>query len=182
MALGLAVNARGADHNRSGAYEADLSGRHDRLSGGAVHVAAAVGTEDRAAVMDSLILCKFLRGVFEDPFPEWARLLGSVTGWDVDGAELEATARRIVLAKRAFNVREGWTRADDGLPDRFLSESLEVASGRRAALTRERLDAMIEAYYETRGLDTTGLLRTDQIEDLRLGVGEESTRSISAGT
>ena len=27
MALGLAVNARGADHNRSGAYEADLSGR-----------------------------------------------------------------------------------------------------------------------------------------------------------
>ena len=34
MALGLAVNARGADHNRSGAYEADLSGRHDRLAGG----------------------------------------------------------------------------------------------------------------------------------------------------
>ena len=27
MALGLAVNARGADHNRSGAYEADFSGR-----------------------------------------------------------------------------------------------------------------------------------------------------------
>ena len=31
MALGLAVNARGADHNRSGAYEADLSGDLDRL-------------------------------------------------------------------------------------------------------------------------------------------------------
>jgi aldehyde:ferredoxin oxidoreductase len=170
MALGLAVNARGADHNRSGAYEADLSGRHDRLDGGSPHVAAAVGTEDRAAVMDSLILCKFLRGVFDDPFPEWARLLGSVTGWDVDGPELEATARRIVLAKRAFNIREGWTRADDGLPGRFLTESLEVASGRTAALTRDRLDAMIEEYYEARGLDTSGLLRTDQMEDLRLGV------------
>src|SRR5580704_17313682 len=34
MALGLAVNARGADHNRSGAYEADLSGDLDRLDGG----------------------------------------------------------------------------------------------------------------------------------------------------
>ena len=34
MALGLAVNSRGADHNRSGAYEADLSGDHDRLAGG----------------------------------------------------------------------------------------------------------------------------------------------------
>jgi aldehyde:ferredoxin oxidoreductase len=169
MALGLAVNARGADHNRSGAYEADLSGRHDRLRGGPAHVAAAIGTEDRAAVMDSLILCKFLRGVFADPFPEWARLLSSVTGWDVDGEELEATARRIVLAKRAFNAREGWTRADDGLPDRFLEESLEVGSGRVAALTRERLDAMIAAYYAARGLHVSGLLRDGQIEDLRLG-------------
>ncbi|MBV8220508.1 MAG: hypothetical protein JO325_18745, partial [Solirubrobacterales bacterium] len=84
MALGLAVNARGADHNRSGAYEADLSGAHDRLAGGEPHVAGAIETEDRAAIMDSLILCKFLRGVFEDPFPEWSKLLGTVTGWDVD--------------------------------------------------------------------------------------------------
>src|ERR687886_1642934 len=168
MALGLAVNARGADHNRSGAYEADLSGRFDRLSGGEPHVAAAIETEDRAAVMDSLILCKFLRGVFEEPYPEWARLLSAVTGWDVDGAELEATARRIVLAKRAFNAREGWTRADDGLPDRFLDESLEMASGRSASLTRDRLDAMIEGYYEARGLDPSGLLFEEQLADLLL--------------
>jgi aldehyde:ferredoxin oxidoreductase len=168
MALGLAVNARGADHNRSGAYEADLSGRFDRLSGGEPHVAAAIETEDRAAVMDSLILCKFLRGVFEEPYPEWARLLSSVSGWDVDAAELEATAKRITLAKRAFNEREGWTRADDGLPERFLSESLEVASGRVAALTRERLDGMIEGYYTARGLNASGMLSTKQIADLRL--------------
>ena len=38
--------------------------------------------------MDSLILCKFLRGVFTEPFDEWAALLSAVTGWDVDGAEL----------------------------------------------------------------------------------------------
>jgi aldehyde:ferredoxin oxidoreductase len=168
MALGLAVNARGADHNRSGAYEADLAGRHDRLAGGAPHVAAAIETEDRAAIMDSLILCKFLRGVFEDPFAEWAGLLAAVSGWDVDAAELETTARRIVLAKRAFNAREGWTRADDDLPDRLLSEPLQLASGREAALSRERLDAMIEAYYEARGLETSGLLTTAQTADLRL--------------
>ena len=108
MALGLAVNARGADHNRSGAYEADLSGDLDRLDGGDAHVAAAIETEDRAAVMDSLILCKFLRGVFTDPFAEWAALLSAVTGWDVTGAELRETARRIVMAKRVYNIREGW--------------------------------------------------------------------------
>ncbi|MBD0281476.1 MAG: aldehyde ferredoxin oxidoreductase family protein [Thermoleophilaceae bacterium] len=156
MALGLAVNARGADHNRSGAYEADLSGDLDRLTGGERHAAAAIETEDRAAVMDSLILCKFLRGVFEDPFPEWAELLAPVTGWDVTGDELRGTARRIVLAKRLYNLREGWTRAADWLPERFLGESLELASGREAALTPERLRAMIDAYYERRGLDPDG--------------------------
>ena len=123
MALGLAVNSRGADHNRSGAYEADLSGEHDRLDGGPAHVAAAVGTEDRAAVMDSMILCKFLRGVFEDPFTEWAALLASVTGWDLDAAELRTTARRIVLAKRVFNLREGATAADDTLPRRHAGDA-----------------------------------------------------------
>ena len=96
MALGLAVNARGADHNRSGAYEADLSGELDRLAGGDLHVAAAIETEDRAAIMDSLILCKFLRGVFEDPFPDWAALLAPVTGWDVErrGAARHRAAHR----------------------------------------------------------------------------------------
>ena len=43
-----------------------------------------------------------------------------VTGWDVDADELAITARRIVLAKRLFNLREGWTRAEDWLPERFL--------------------------------------------------------------
>jgi aldehyde:ferredoxin oxidoreductase len=168
MALGLAVNSRGADHNRSGAYEADLSGGHDRLAGGPEHVAAAVETEDRAAVMDSLILCKFLRGVFTEPFDEWATLLSAVTGWDTDGTELRRTARRIVLAKRTYNIREGWRPEDDWLPERLLSEPLEVASGRVATLTPQRLRGMIDGYYEARGLDREGRPDPADLIDLRL--------------
>ena len=168
MALGLAVNSRGADHNRSGAYEADLSGEHDRLNGGPAQVVAAVGTEDRAAVMDSMILCKFLRGVFDDPFTEWAALLHAVTGWDVDAAELRATARRIVLAKRVFNLREGATAADDTLPRRLLETPLELGSGRTAALTAERLRSMVEGYYRARGLDQAGRPDPADLADLRL--------------
>jgi aldehyde:ferredoxin oxidoreductase len=156
MALGLAVNARGADHNRSGAYEADLAGDLDRLDGGPQHVAAAIETEDRAAVMDSLILCKFLRGVFTDPWAEWAALLSLVTGWHVDAAELHDTARRIVLAKRVYNLREGWQPEDDWLPPRLLHETLEMGSGRTAALTPERLRAMVDGYWAARGLDAHG--------------------------
>src|SRR6201995_2364292 len=168
MALGLAVNARGADHNRSGAYEADLSGDHDRLNGGESHVAGAIDTENRAAIMDSLILCKFLRKVFAGPSPEWAARLGLVTGWDVDAEELERTAERIVLAKRLFNLREGWTRAEDWLPDRFLSESLELESGRQATLTADRLDAMISSYYRGRGLEPSGVPQPSTVEQLEL--------------
>ncbi len=168
MALGLAVNARGADHNRSGAYEADLSGDLDRLAGGPAHVTAAIGTEDRAAVMDSMILCKFLRGVFTEPFEEWAALLRPVTGWDVTAGELRAAARRIVLAKREFNAREGATAADDVLPRRMLDTPLELGSGRTAELTAERLRTMVAGYYTGRGLDADGRPAPADLADLLL--------------
>ncbi|MBO0694197.1 MAG: aldehyde ferredoxin oxidoreductase C-terminal domain-containing protein, partial [Acidimicrobiaceae bacterium] len=168
MALGLAVNARGADHNRSGAYEADLSGELDRLHGGDAHVAAAIGTEDRAAVMDSMILCKFLRGVFTEPLAEWAALLAPVTGWDVDADELAATARRIVLAKRVFNLREGASAADDRLPSRMLETPVELGSGRVATLSAEQLQAMVDEYYRARGLDAEGRPEPATLADLLL--------------
>ena len=168
MALGLAVNSRGADHNRSGAYEADLSGDLDRTDGGAAHVTAAIETEDRAAVMDSMILCKFLRGVFTDPYREWAELLSAVTGWDVTADELKRTARRIVLAKRVYNLREGWRPEDDWLPARLLEEPLILASGREARLTPTRLRAMIDGYYKQRGLDAVGRPVAGITDDLGL--------------
>src|SRR5207237_5286232 len=58
MALGFAVGSRGADHNRSGAYEMDFSHQANRLHGTPAAALLAVETEDRAALMDSLILCK----------------------------------------------------------------------------------------------------------------------------
>ena len=65
MALGFAVGARGADHNRSGAYEVDFSDKVDRRHATLDAVRYAIETEDKAALMDSLIICKFLRGVFD---------------------------------------------------------------------------------------------------------------------
>ena len=157
MALGLAVNARGADHNRSGAYEADLSGDLDRLDGGQAHVAAAIETEDRAAIMDSMILCKFLRGVFTEPFDEWAALLRPVTGWDIDGAELRATARRIVAAQAGVQhcARAG-PRPTTGCPSGCSASRSRSGPAGRRSLTPQRLRAMIDGYYAARGLDAEG--------------------------
>jgi aldehyde:ferredoxin oxidoreductase len=168
MALGLAVGSRGADHNRSGAYEVDFSARADRLHGSPAAARLAVETEDRAALLDSLILCKFLRGVFTDLFADGADLLARVTGWDVTADELRTTAARIVTAKKLYNVREGWTAAEDTLPRRFLSEGLPDGASAGATLPRERLQEMIRAYYAARGWDAQGRVPAEVIEALQL--------------
>lgn len=168
MALGFAVGSRGADHNRSGAYEVDFSARADRLQGSPEAAVLAVATEDRAALMDSLILCKFLRGVFGDLFAEGADLLARVTGWDVTAQELQNAARRIVTAKKLYNIREGWTPAEDTLPRRFLSEGLPTGVSAGAVLPRERLRAMIRAYYAARGWTPEGGVPRELVEALQL--------------
>lgn len=150
MALGLAVGARGADHNRSGAYEVDFSDKVDRRHATLDAVGHAIDTEDRAALMDSLIVCKFLRGVFQDFHGEAAAMLRSVTGWDVTADELRDTAARIVAAKREFNRRAGWTPAEDTLPERFLDSALPNDAA--ALLSRERLEALVAEYQRQRAL------------------------------
>ncbi len=149
MALGFAVGARGADHNRSGAYEVDFSEKVDRRRATLDSVRYAIETEDKAALMDSLILCKFLRGVFTDFHEETAAMLRAVTGWDVTADELRATARRIISAKRQFNVLAGWTQEEDTLPARFLDAPLP--NDPAAALTRERLQELVAEYHRQRG-------------------------------
>ena len=168
MALGFAVGSRGADHNRSGAYELDFSATPDRLHGSPEAAALATDTEDRAALIDSMILCKFLRGVFTDFFAESADLLRSVTGWDISADELRTTARRIVTAKKLYNVREGWANSEDTLPRRFLSEGLSTGVATEATLTRERLQIMIDAYYAARGWNPDGQVSQSLIDELQL--------------
>jgi aldehyde:ferredoxin oxidoreductase len=149
MALGFAVGARGADHNRSGAYEVDFSEQADRRHVTLDAVRHAIATEDKAALMDSLIICKFLRGVLVDFHAEAADMLHRVTGWDVTAEELHDTARRIVGIKRQFNVLAGWTPQEDTLPERFLNTPLP--SDPTAALSRQQLEALVAEYHRQRG-------------------------------
>ncbi len=168
MALGLAVGTRGADHNRSGAYQADFSERVDRLNAGLEAVPLAIETENEAALMDSLILCKFLRGVFDDRLAEMATMLRLTTGIERSADEMAALAERIVSAKKLFNIRQGWTPEEDSLPDRFFEEPISDGPGRGVVLNRERLGGMIRHYNELRGWSPEGWL-SPEIEAEILG-------------
>jgi aldehyde:ferredoxin oxidoreductase len=166
MALGFAVGTRGADHNRSGAYEADFSEQADRRSLSPAAALLAIETEDKAALMDSLILCKFLRGVFSDFFAESAEMLRLVTGWDVTADELRVTAARVVTAKKLFNIRTGWTPSEDTLPPRFLDSTL--SDDPAAHLSAEQLTAAIAAYNTARGWSPEGWIGDERLASLAL--------------
>ncbi|HEY7558823.1 MAG TPA: aldehyde ferredoxin oxidoreductase family protein [Candidatus Binatia bacterium] len=168
LALGLAVSPRGACHNRSGAYEADFSGQVDRLrsdSGRGILVAAS---EDFAAVLDSLIVCKFLRKCFTDFYAEAADLINKVTGWDCSSTELKRIGERIHALKKLFNLREGWKPEDDWLPPRLLSEALPTGVAQGVGLSADELRQMILGYYRARGWEEDGLIPDHKIKELGL--------------
>ena len=168
MALGLAVSPRGACHNRSGAYEADFSGEVDRLRADPGRGALVAASEDFASVLDSLIICKFLRKCFTDFYGEAAELLNKVTGWDFSASELRRIGERIQVSKRLFNQREGWRPEDDWLPPRLLSEALPTGVAQGVALTADELKEMIGGYYQARGLAENGFVPVKKLQELEL--------------
>ena len=163
MALGLAVGTRGADHNRSSAYEVDFSSQVDRRNVSDEAVGLAIEAENKAALLDSLILCKFLRGVFDDLWHESAEMLRMITGWDVDDRELQATAARIISTKKRFNILAGWTPEEDTLPDRFFDDALPDDPAR---LSRDRLGKLIGSYNLARGWTEDGFIPPETLQAL----------------
>jgi aldehyde:ferredoxin oxidoreductase len=168
MALGLAVTPRGACHNRSSAYEADFSDRVDRLTVDENRGRIAAESEDFEAVLDSLIWCKFLRKAFRDFYEESAQVYTMITGWEMTPDGLKQAGERINNLKKLFNIREGWTRADDTLPPRVLQEKLPSGVVAGVGLTREELDYMIAGYYLARGWTEEGLIPESKLAELGL--------------
>ncbi|MDA1347577.1 MAG: aldehyde ferredoxin oxidoreductase family protein [Chloroflexi bacterium] len=168
MALGLAVATRGACHNRSSAYEADFSSTVDRLKADKRRGQITADGEDFSSVLDSLIWCKFLRKAFNDLYVESADIYEHVTGWPMTADELMQAGERINNLKKLFNIREGWTRADDTLPPRALEEKLPDGVAEGVGLPREELDLMIAAYYRARGWNDDGTIPESKLRELGL--------------
>jgi len=173
LALGLAVGTRGACHNRSSAYEADLSDRLAPVAADRARAAAAADAEDQAAVLDSLTICKFLRHCFGDFYAEAADLFTRVTGCATTSDDLRRAGARINNLKKRFNISQGWTRADDKLPPRLLA-----GNGDPDGLTAARLDNLISAYYQVRGWAADGTIPTSHLDEIGLAdvFAEGSTR------
>lgn len=167
-ALGLAVGTRGACHNRSLAYEPDMKGQVDRLKAEKGRGQIAMEYEDLAAVLDSLMFCKFIRGCFNDFHEEAVEFYRLATGLDLTVEELKQVGERVCNLKKYFNIREGWSKKDDWLPARILEEPLPDGSGQGTTLTPEELRLMIDDYYEARGWTEDGLIPPEKLAELGL--------------
>ena len=92
-----------------------------------------VAKENRNAVLDSAVVCKFSRGTVTDD--RLAALL------DADYDDLQALGARVVELERAFNNARGFDRRDDTLP---YADAIEG------------FDAALSEYYALRGWNDDG--------------------------
>ena len=84
--------------------------------------------------------------------------------------EVVDVGERVINLAKAFNVREGFTRADDTLPKRLMEEPLKAGASKGEVIAKADLDLMLNEYYTARGWDvTTGVPTRGKLEALRLG-------------
>ncbi len=150
MGLAYGISDRGACHLRGTFYKAELSGmiEKDVVEGKAEMF---VDFEDRAALFDSLVLCRFFRDLYT--WDQLSRIVAMTTGLKLDKDGLAVLAARISDEARRFNMQMGLTKDDDTLPERFFSEPL-APSG--SVLTREDYETLRGDYYRLRGWDEDG--------------------------
>jgi len=126
-------------------------------------------TEKVCAIADSLGVCKFTTAETYAIIPEQlAEGLSKVTGEEYTLESLLEAGERIINIERLFNLREGFGRADDALPQRFLKEPY-AAPGYKPTVVD--LSRMLNEYYDLRGWDReTGSPKPSTIERLGLNL------------
>ncbi len=190
--LGHALSVRGPDCQHHFALIARL-GRRDmaRQLFGEEKVAERLNPEAKGrlvwwsenykAILDSVGFCLFLsQMVLRVPplFVEFYKeLYNAVTDENVSARELLAAGERIVQVGRAFNSREGFSRADDTLPYRFIKVPApdEPIVGSTVPLSHP---GMLDEYYSWRGCSKEGLVTRERLEEIGLGEVAEGLSAI----
>jgi aldehyde:ferredoxin oxidoreductase len=164
-ALAYAISERGACHLRGAPLGELFSGSADPL---AIEGKPHLFRDHQAdtAVWDSASLCLFPG--YGMSLKELWQLVTAATGFDYPTVtDLELLGERISTLARLFNVREGFARAQDTLPDRNLKQPMP--SGPAAGQVVE-LEPMLDEYYRIMGWDSNGVPTPARLEELGLGM------------
>ncbi len=186
LALIYAVNAFGADHQSSEhdwMYEeggADLYFERLALLGlknpppagdfGPEKVKFSTLSHIFYSMLDALTLCQFVFG------PAWTLygpietvdLVKAATGWDVTLEELMMLGERRINMMRMFNLREGFSRKDDRLPDKFFTPLKGVGPSSGVAVDRDALEKAIDQHYAMLSWSNDGVPSKEKLTELQL--------------
>jgi len=193
-ALAYATSTRGADHLRALVYVASLKTYQDQatklfgVSAKATDEWSLEGKpffvkfcEEMGAIIDAIGICKtpsmilmtnsYFVGSSGKP-DKLAEILTATTGIQYTGTSLLQAGERIYNTEKAFNTRFGLGRRSlDTVPRRFMEDipPKEPRNTEDALVTPEKLNLLLDEYYELRGWDVeSGLIKRQKLEELGL--------------
>ena len=165
MGLGYATSNRGACHLRGYTVASEILGipvKTDPLvTEGKPGLVKAF--QDATATFDAAGICIFtsFAWTLADVQPQVAAACGEEFTLD----NLNLIGERIWNMERDFNNRAGFTSKDDTLPPRLLNEPAKTGGAKGHV---NRLGDMLPEYYDLRGWDADGQLKSDTRERLGL--------------
>jgi aldehyde:ferredoxin oxidoreductase len=173
--LGYATSYTGADHCRGYAFQevfgVPIPWEVDRFAIEDKGKLTIWNQDVRTSTLDCATMCAFLldMAVPATACQNTAALMEAVTGLSFTPEEVLKVGERVNNLAKAFNVREGFTRADDSLPERLMTEPLKAGTSKGQLISRAELDTMLDEYYATRGWDVkTGIPTRAKLAELRL--------------
>jgi aldehyde:ferredoxin oxidoreductase len=131
--------------------------------------------------IDSTGICKY-HSIFLSPnligFEELAKLIRYNTGLTFTPEEIWEIADRAYTLERLFNIREGLTRADDWLVDRYFDEPTPIGLPivREKSIDRKKFKELIDEYYNLHGWDANGEPKEETLS--RLGLADEPSHRL----
>lgn len=112
----------------------------------------SIEQQNLIALADSIGVCLFAMGGYGHDGSLIGKLVSGITGVTSKDTLLQA-GERIYNLEKLFNFREGFTRADDVIPDRFFDEPLTIGDKKGSVLTRDQFKAMMDDFYTKRDWD-----------------------------
>jgi aldehyde:ferredoxin oxidoreductase len=89
----------------------------------------------------------------------------AITGWNVSLWELMKLGERVTNLARVFNLREGFTKDQDWLPERcFQPKTSGILAD--TAIKKEEILAAREIYYEMMGWNREGMPNKTKLAEL----------------
>jgi len=127
----------------------------------------------RAVTCDCMPMCGFVLDMALAAVCQQnaADIVNALSGSSYTPDEITRCGERVNNAARIFNIREGFTRADDTLPERLRTEPLKDGGAKGSYIPQEELEFMLDEYFEDRGWTKEGVPTEERL--ISLGMAEE---------